>query len=371
MRFLFFPGGSYIGGLETVTLALMRELRVQGHPCLAIVSGWNDGQYPAQLSEADIPHRSLKLGRLYLSKPRWTLDGLVNLPRAGRELRQVIEEFRPDVMVLTGVEFALTVIQVVPRSVPLAIHLHDMPNRHWNSRLGRRVLGRSAGVITVSDFIRERVLAVPHLGLPVRTVHNGLPPAHNEAYRSHSAKLRIGIIGQLLPRKRHSVLVEAVGLLNRGVRDGIEVHIYGANTSPYAREIDQRIRRAGLSDCFRWMGFVTSQADIYGNLDIVVAPAVDEPFGTSVLEAGSHGLAVVAARSGGFPEMVRDGVTGLLVPPDDPKALAQALQRMLNEGLRTSLGAQARRLVSSDFAVEAMAENFVTAVESFGVRGPA
>jgi glycosyltransferase involved in cell wall biosynthesis len=369
MRFLFFPGGSYIGGLETVTLALMRELRVQGHPCFAIVSGWNDGRYPAQLSEADIPYRSVKLGRLYFSKPLWTLDGLVNLPRAGRELRQAIEEFRPDVMVLTSVEFALTVVQVVPKSVPLAIHLHDAPNRHWRSWLGHHVLRRSNGVVAVSDFIRERVLAVPHFSLPVRTVHNGLPPASNQIPRSRSAKLRIGIVGQLLPRKRHDVLVEAVALLDRGVRDGIEVRIYGANTSPCARKIDQRIRHAGLSDCFRWMGFVSSHVDIYGNVDVVVAPAVDEPFGMTIVEAGNYGLPVVAARSGGFPEMVQDGVTGLLVPPDDPKALAQALERMLDKGLRTSLGDRARRHIASKFTVRAMAENFVAAIESFSVRG--
>src|SRR5665213_1941598 len=64
MRFLFFAGGSYIGGMEIVTLTLMKELRAQGHECFAIVSGWNDGRYPAKLAEAEIPHVSLKLGRL-------------------------------------------------------------------------------------------------------------------------------------------------------------------------------------------------------------------------------------------------------------------------------------------------------------------
>jgi glycosyltransferase involved in cell wall biosynthesis len=371
MRFLFFPGGSYIGGLEMVTLALMRELRVQGHPCFAIVSGWNDGRYPAQLSEADIPHQSVKLGRAYLSKPRWTLDGLVNLPRASRDLRGVIERFRPDVMVLTSVEFALTVVHFVPKSVPLAIHLHDVPNRHWRSWLGGHVLGRSKGVITVSDFIRERVLNVPRFNLPVRTVHNGLPPARNQVPRSHSAKLRIGIIGQLLPRKRHHVLVEAVRLLDPGMRDRIEVRIYGANTSPYALGVDRHIQQAGLVDSFRWMGFVALQADIYGNLDVVVAPAVEEPFGTTILEAGSYGLPAVAARSGGFPEMVVDGVTGLLVPPDDAKALAQALERLLDENLRASLGERACEHISRNFTVKAMAENYVAAIQEFGVRGAA
>jgi len=88
----------------------------------------------------------------------------------------------------------------------------------------------------------------------------------------------------------------------------------------------------------------------------------------TVLEAGSHGLPVIATRSGGHPEMVQDGVTGLLVPPDDPKALAQALQRLLDEGLRASLGEQARQHISSNFTVKAMAEQYVAAIEAFGVR---
>ena len=83
----------------------------------------------------------------------------------------------------------------------------------------------------------------------------------------------------------------------------------------------------------------------------------------TVLEAGSHGLPVVATRSGGHPEMVQDGVTGLLVPPDDPKALAQALERLLDESLRASLGERARRHISSNFTVKAMAEKYVAAIE--------
>ena len=368
MRILFFPGGSYIGGLETVTLALMRELIAQGHPCYAIVSGWNDGHYPAKLTEADVPHQSIKLGRLYMSKPLWTLDGLINLASARRQLRKVIGAFRPDVMVLTGVEFALTVMHVVPRTVPCVLHLHDLPNRHWSTWLGRRVLRRAIGVVAISEFVRMSALDVVGSRLSVRTVRNGLPESEPLS-RTPFPKLRAGIVGQLLERKRHGVLIDAVGLLDPALRDRFEVRVYGPDSSAYADEMKKRMQQAELVDHFRWMGFVSSQAEIYRNIDVLVAPAVEEPYGMTVLEAGSYGLPVVATRSGGHTEMVLDGVTGLLVPPDDPKALAQALERLLNEALRASLGERARRHISGNFTIKAMAENYVAAIEAFGVRG--
>lgn len=368
MRFLFFPGGSYIGGQETVTLALMRELIAEGHPCFAIVSGWNDGQYPAKLRAADIPYRSLKLGRLYLSRPLWTLDGLINLPRGTWQLREVVRIFQPDVMVLTGIEFAWTVSHVAPRSVPFVMHLHTAPSERWGKRSGRYILGKAKGVIGVSEFVCDLLVRMTRSGLPVRTVRNAVPLTQG-LLRHPSPKLRVGIVGQLTSQKRHNILVEAIGLLDHEQRERIEVCIYGANTTPFSIDIGQQIERANLARHFRWMGFVSSQADIYENLDVVIAPAVDEAFGMTVAEAGSYGLPVIAAKSGGFPEIVLDGVTGLLVPPDDPKALAQALERLLDEDLRAVLGERARRHIASNFTVKAMAEKYVAAIEAFGVRG--
>jgi glycosyltransferase involved in cell wall biosynthesis len=368
MRLLFFPGGSYIGGQETLTLALMRELKVQGHPCFAIVSGWNDGQYLAELHAADIPYRSLKLGRLYLSRPLWTLDGLINLPRATLQLREVVRNFQPDVMVLTGIEFAWTVSHVAPRSVPFVMHLHAAPSERWGKWSGRYMLRKAKGVIGVSEFVCDLLVRMTTSNLPVQTVRNVVPLTRG-LLRHPSPKLRVGIVGQLMSQKRHNMLVEAIGLLDQEQRDKIEIHIYGSNITPFSNEIRQQLVRANLARHFRWMGFVSSQADIYGHLDVVVAPAVDEAFGMTVAEAGSYGLPVIAARSGGFPEIVEDGVTGLLVPPDDPKALAQALERLLDEKLRASLGERARQHIASNFTVKAMAEKFVAAIESFGAHG--
>jgi glycosyltransferase involved in cell wall biosynthesis len=320
------------------------------------------------LAKSDIPFASIKLGRIYVTRPLWTLDGLMNLPRAIEQLREVFRAFRPDVMVLTGIEFAWTVIHVAPKSVPFVMHLHTAPSGRWGTRSGQYVLARARGVMVVSEFVRGLLMPMVRSDLPVRTIHNGVLVAQPFS-RPTFPKLRVGIVGQLTSQKRHNVLVEAIGLLDHKQREMIEVYVYGANTTPFSEDIDRKVRKANFADHFRWMGFVPSQVDIYGNLDVLVAPAVDEAFGMTVAEAGSFGLPVAAAKSGGFPEIVQDGVTGLLVPPDDPKALAQALERLLDEGLRASLGERARRHIASNFTVKAMAEKYVAAIEAFGVRG--
>lgn len=84
--------------------------------------------------------------------------------------------------------------------------------------------------------------------------------------------------------------------------------------------------------------------------DLVVSPSRSEAFGLVNVEALAVGTPVVASRVGGIPEIVRDGVDGLLVPPDDPQALAAALQRLLDDpGLRATMGQNARQRFLSTF----------------------
>jgi len=247
------------------------------------------------------------------------------------------------------------------------MHVHALPNKHWNSWMGRYVLERTSGIVTVSDFIRDNVVAITRDVPRVMTVHNGVP-AFEPVTRPPYPKVRIGIVGQLIPLKKHDVLVDAVGLSSLEERAHLEVRIYGARTTEYEQEIVHRMESAGLTDCFRWMGFVGSQHESYGDLDVVVAPAVGEAFGLTVLEAGCWELPVIAARSGGFPETVLDGETGLLVEPDDPADLARALQRLMEPAERERLGRKAREHAVEHFSVSVMAQSFIAALASIGLK---
>jgi glycosyltransferase involved in cell wall biosynthesis len=94
---------------------------------------------------------------------------------------------------------------------------------------------------------------------------------------------------------------------------------------------------------------------VIASLDIVVLPSYREAQGVSLLEAMAQARPIVASRVGGIPEFVEDGVTGLLVPPRDPPALATALVRLLRDrGLGASLGRAAREVVRERYCLDLM-----------------
>ena len=99
-----------------------------------------------------------------------------------------------------------------------------------------------------------------------------------------------------------------------------------------------------------------------------MTPAVDEALGMTVLEAGVFGIPVIAARSGGFPEVIIQAETGLLFSPDEPQALARAIELLVNDdGLRTRMGTNAREHILLNFTARRMAEKFVDALQEIGV----
>jgi glycosyltransferase involved in cell wall biosynthesis len=118
-------------------------------------------------------------------------------------------------------------------------------------------------------------------------------------------------------------------------------------------------REVGVSERVTWQGWSDEPRSYLGSLDVFVLPSRFEGFPLAVLEALLVGTAVVASDVGSVGEAVRDGETGLLVPSEDPDALADALRRLLADGaLREALGTQGRRLVLSRFTADHMARAF-------------
>lgn len=358
MRFLLFVGGWSFGGLETAYLSLMTGLRARGHEAAAVVCGWTDGIVPERLEQAGLPYHQVRLGRLYLTKPYFTWHTLWRMPAARRQLRRLVAERRPDWVIYSEPQMVLLTASLLPTR--RALYLQAEPGRLMRHGWSRRALERRLDrFVCVSEFIARHLPADPH---KKAIVHNGVelrePVAHS------AGPIRIGIVGRLDERKQHLVLLEACVVLKERLPAGaFTLDIVGEKASAYAREVEARIVRRGLGDVVRWTGFVADRDALYGALDILAAPAVDEPFGLTVPEAGAYGLPVVAARSGALPEIVQDEVTGLMFDAGDVGGLARALERLiLDAALRRRLGAAGRARVAAEFTIDRMAERFLSAL---------
>jgi glycosyltransferase involved in cell wall biosynthesis len=172
-------------------------------------------------------------------------------------------------------------------------------------------------------------------------------------------ELRIGIIGRITPWKGQHVFLEA---FSRAFPGGSEravfvgAALFGESEEAYARQLRERASELGLDGRVEFRGFREDVESELARLDVLVhASVIPEPFGQVVIEGMGFGLPVVAAGAGGPAEVIEEGVNGLLYPPGDVDALAQALQRLASDAeLRRRLG-RAARDKANEFAPDEIA----------------
>jgi len=170
-------------------------------------------------------------------------------------------------------------------------------------------------------------------------------------------------VARMYPRKRIPDLLRAAAILMTRV-PGAQVRIVGRG--PEWPAVARLHAELGLGDAVVLLGDLTRErlAEEYVNATAFCLPSVQEGFGIVFLEAMAAELPVVACRIAAVPEVVVDGATGLLVPPRDPEALAEALERVLGDpALARRLGHEGRRRALA-FSPRHVAERFLSAVHS-------
>jgi L-malate glycosyltransferase len=178
---------------------------------------------------------------------------------------------------------------------------------------------------------------------------------------------KVGSLANLRPEKGLGQLVEAAGIVTR-TAPGARFVIWGEG--PLRAELEARIRSLGLTDVVEMPGTTRSPEKVLKQCHIFVLASLSEACSNVVLEAMATGLPVIATRVGGTPALVDDRRTGLLVPPDDAPALAQAILRLLETpAMATEMGAQGRARALAEFGVDRMLER----IDAFYCRalGPA
>jgi len=155
-------------------------------------------------------------------------------------------------------------------------------------------------------------------------------------------------VGRLAKVKGVDTLMKAFCL----VSEYGEVHLDVFGSGSERENLEKLVRELGVDERVHFHGAIP-QDEVYrafAKADVAVVPSREEPFGLVVIEAMSVGTPVVASRVGGIPEILRDGVDGSLVPPEDPEALAAAIIRLLkDDALRLQMGRNARQRSLEEF----------------------
>jgi glycosyltransferase involved in cell wall biosynthesis len=217
--------------------------------------------------------------------------------------------------------------------------------------------------IAASEAIRQMLIAD---GVPAErtvTVHEGIdvehviaaPPVnvHEAFWLPHHAPV-VGNIAALVPHKGQRYLVEAAHLVVQEISDARFVIL---GEGELREHLEKQVHEHHLEKHVLLPGFRTDVLGCLKGFDLFVMSSVTEGLGTSLLDAMACARPIVATRTGGIPEIVEDGVNGLLVPPRDAASLAAAIVRALNdERLRQRLGEAGLARVRERFTVERMVE---------------
>lgn len=291
------------------------------------------------------------------------MGGDHDLPFIWRLLR-VIRGERPDLVHLHSRRGADTLGGIAARLAGVKSILSrrvDNPESRfvvrWKYRLYDRVITISQGIaeVLLREGLPPEKLVCVRSAVDVEAFQGGCDKAwFRQTFCLQEGDLVMAVVAQLIPRKGHQILLEAMpGLMAEFPR--LKLLMFGQG--PLEPQLRRRISELGLEGGVIMAGFRRDLPEILPCLDLLVHPALMEGLGIALLQGASAGLPIVAVDAGGMPEAVEQGVNGCLVPAGSVQALADALGTLLADGeLRRRMGAAGREKMRREFSVEGMVE---------------
>jgi glycosyltransferase involved in cell wall biosynthesis len=294
-----------------------------------------------------------------------TATRIVPRPRSGHDWRSLgahvraLREIDPDIVHANlaspwSCQYCIAGAGLVRRPRVIAVYQLVVPpisKAQWRAkRLTVRAVDRHVGVGKRTSREVEASVGLP--ANSVLTIHNGVPDEPRAAPDRPGPGQLVGAVGRVEPQKGFDLLIQALAQLE-------DVMLVVVGDGSERQGLEQLAKSLGLADRVVWEGWSEDPRSYLGVFDVVALPSRFEGFPLALLEALLARAAVVAADVGSVGEAVRDGETGLLVPAEDPAALADAIRRLLADAdLRRRLGEQGRRLVLENFTADHMTQAF-------------
>lgn len=278
---------------------------------------------------------------------------------------------------------AFLAVKAVCRYKPDFIHGHMVRGTHYATIAGRitgcptvvtdhstisyKRFNRAGHIIAVSEAVKDFLLTRGIRASKITRIYHGVPDRFNLRRRRRDVRERLGLredeqalcmMARFIPDKGHDILLEALSLLSPDRH--YKLFLAGDDTGPWATEIKRMTRDKGLQDRVVFLGFSDNVPLLLAGMDILVAPSRREALSLSILEAMSMGIPVIAARTGGIPELIQHEKNGLLVEREDPKDLLMAVSTLVSKpGSRRAYGQEGRRIFLLKFSEEIMLESHI------------
>jgi glycosyltransferase involved in cell wall biosynthesis len=340
------------GGAERIVLSLARHLPAHGfRVSIAALDG--RGTLAAEFKQLDCRVTDLGLRR------RFAL-------RAARRLREVIRRDRPTIVHSHLFRAHLASARAV-RGTDVRITVateHQADPRRWAMRLLRWTSRNTTAITAVSEDVRQHLVAQRFRPDRVHTLANGIEIAPIDQAAAIPmdglglpADAQVALFaGRLTRQKGLDILLRAMATLGPSHPD---LHLLVAGEGDERASLQRLASQLALTSCVHFLGHREDVAGLMKTAHAAVMPSRWEGLSLVLLESMAAALPLVATNVAGHTELVTNGQTGLLVPPEDPVALAAAMKRLLEDRPRAScMAAAACDRVRSAFTAEQMAERY-------------
>ena len=355
-KILYIHGIGSVGGAERDLLTMLRVLnRDEWEPHVACPA---DTPLSNLLAKEDLTLHPLEI------RPWRKWYSLFTRRQDLHRLRGLVARIAPALIHVNDiwwVPHTLGAVRGIRLRKPIVAHVRQEIEPQKVRRYGLDSVDR---VIAISKQVEQALIDGGVGREAVQTIYSGVPlPNAGKPIADKMAVYRalglsadavlLGTVAHLFPRKGHDVMLRALPRIMAEVPT-VQYLVIGTGDDAYERALRTLAATLGIADRVHFLGFQEDVQPLLLALSLYVHPARMEGFGIALVEALAAGKAVVATRVGGVPEVVDEGRTGLLVPPEQPEELSAAVLTLLrNDARRTAMGESGMHAARSRFDVKA------------------
>lgn len=370
IKIIYVLGYLRLGGTEAQLLELLRRMdRTQFTPI--IYAFGQDGHLRAEFETLDIP---VTFREYVLPKNGSRIAWLCGVAALMRDMIRFFQQQRPaiaqsflptaNLFAAISAKFAHVPVIITGRRATMNPHDPTFPAfpHQWLLHLSNRWV---SAVLANSMRLRDECLTQERWLSPqtIYVIYNGVDLSRFCA-TTPSQRLKhafgipehvpvVGVIANLAARKGHRDLLSATEIILRQMPETRVVFV--GRDEGIQDELDAQAQNAGIRDAVIFAGQQSNIPEWLSLFDLVVSASHEEGMSNALLEAMAAGKPIVATRIAGTPEIVVDGITGILIPPGEPEALAEAILRLLRDAdARQTMGNAGRDRVMAEFQVDRM-----------------